>query len=147
MTSALYLGIIKVIFNQAVGSIPQIRKKEVNIMRKTISLIISVLMVVSLLSVGVFAAEGTAINNADDFKNMAADGVYYLAADITVDTTYETDFVGTLDGNGKTVTVQYTVRDTGTSSRPSCAGKYICTSLAPANVGAAGSSWLRPPRV
>ena len=74
-------------------------------MRKTLSLVISVIMVVSLLSVGVFAAEGTAINNADDFKNMAADGVYYLAADITVDTTYETDFVGTLDGNGKTVTV------------------------------------------
>ena len=74
-------------------------------MRKTLSLVISFIMVVSLLSVGVFAAEGTAINNADDFKNMAADGVYYLAADITVDTTYETDFVGTLDGNGKTVTV------------------------------------------
>ena len=74
-------------------------------MRKTLSLILGIVMIVSMFSVGVFAAEGTAINNAEEFKNMAADGNYYLAADITVDETYEPDFTGTLDGNGKTVTV------------------------------------------
>ena len=74
-------------------------------MRKTLSLIISVLMIVSLLSVGMSAAEGTAINNAEEFKSMAADGTYYLAADITIDASYEAEFTGTLDGNGKTVTV------------------------------------------
>ncbi len=74
-------------------------------MRKTLSLILSIVMIVSMLSVGVFAAEGTPIKTTEDFNNMAADGNYYLAADITVDTTYEADFTGTLDGNGKTVTV------------------------------------------
>ena len=80
-------------------------KKEVNIMRKTFSLILSVIMVLSLFTVGAFAAEGTAINSAEDFKNMTADGTYYLAADITVSETYAGTFTGTLDGNGKTVTV------------------------------------------
>ena len=80
-------------------------KKEVNIMRKTFSLILSVIMVLSLFTVGAFAAEGTAINSTEDFKNMTADGKYYLAADITVDATYAGEFTGTLDGNGKTVTV------------------------------------------
>ncbi len=74
-------------------------------MRKTFSLILSVIMVLSLFTVGAFAAEGTAINSADDFKNMTADGTYYLAADITVSETYAGEFTGTLDGNGKTVTV------------------------------------------
>ena len=74
-------------------------------MRKTFSLILSVIMVLSLFTVGAFAAEGTAINSAEDFKNMTADGKYYLAADITVDATYAGEFTGTFDGNGKTVTV------------------------------------------
>ena len=74
-------------------------------MRKTFSLILSVIMVLSLFTVGAFAAEGTAINSAEDFKNMTADGKYYLAADITVSETYAGTFTGTLDGNGKTVTV------------------------------------------
>ena len=80
-------------------------KKEVNIMRKTFSLILSVIMVLSLFTVGAFAAEGTAINSTEDFKNMTADGKYYLAADITVNATYAGEFTGTFDGNGKTVTV------------------------------------------
>ena len=74
-------------------------------MRKTFSLILSAIMILSLFTVGAFAAEGTAINSAEDFKNMAVDGTYYLAADITVSETYTETFTGTLDGNGKTVTV------------------------------------------
>ena len=74
-------------------------------MRKTFSLILSAIMILSLFTVGAFAAEGTAINSAEDFKNMAKDGTYYLAADITVSETYTETFTGTLDGNGKTVTV------------------------------------------
>ena len=74
-------------------------------MRKTLSILVSVLMIVSLFAVGVNAAEGTAINSADEFKAMAADGTYYLNADITVTETFESDFTGTLDGNGHTVTV------------------------------------------
>ena len=100
-------------------------KKEVNIMRKTFSLILSVIMVLSLFTVGAFAAEGTAINSAEDFKNMTADGTYYLAADITVSETYAGEFTGTLDGNGKTVTVSAPMFDkmNGTVKNLTTAGK------------------------
>ena len=47
----------------------------------------------------------TAINDADDFKNMVAGGSYKLAADITVTEPYAYDFSGTFDGNGHTVTL------------------------------------------
>ena len=58
-----------------------------------------------------------AIKTAEDFANMNADGEYYLAADITIDATWNggkevtatyaenTAFVGILDGKGHTVTV------------------------------------------
>ena len=52
-----------------------------------------------------YTPEGISINNAEDFANMSADGNYYLAADIEISATYAADFTGTLDGNGKTVTV------------------------------------------
>ena len=96
-----------IIYLHSVGQprLPEKIMKEVNIMRKTFSLILSVIMVLSLFTVGAVAAEGTAINSAEDFKNMTADGKYYLAADITVSETYAGTFTGTLDGNGKTVTV------------------------------------------
>lgn len=85
-------------------------------MRKTLSILLSVVMVLSVLAMGVVgagAAEGTAINTAEEFLAMAADGTYYLAADITVNETYvgkdaegnAVAFTGTLDGNGHTVTV------------------------------------------
>ena len=94
-------------------------------MRKTFSLILSVIMVLSLFTVGAFAAEGTAINSADDFKNMTADGTYYLAADITVSETYAGEFTGTFDGNGKTVTVSAPMFDkmNGTVKNLTTAGK------------------------
>ena len=74
-------------------------------MRKTLSLLISVIMILSLSVVGISAAEGKAITNADEFMSMAIDGTYYLANDITLNSTYDAIFLGVLDGNGKTVTV------------------------------------------
>ena len=50
----------------------------------------------------------TAINDADGFKNMVADGSYKLAADITVTEPYANDFSGTFDGNGHTVMLNIT---------------------------------------
>ncbi len=86
-------------------------------MKKITSMILSICMllaIVATLGISVAAApEGTAINSAADFAAMAADGKYYLNADITLDATYglpvgeaaATVFTGTLDGNGKTVTI------------------------------------------
>ena len=77
-------------------------------MRKIMSCVLSVIMVLSVFGAcfSVSAAtEGTAINSADDFLNMAAEGVYYLNADITVNVSYPNAFNGTFDGNGHTVTV------------------------------------------
>ncbi len=50
------------------------------------------------------------INNAEEFAAMLPYGKYYLNSDITITTSYAYDglmgaFTGTLDGNGKTVTV------------------------------------------
>ena len=50
----------------------------------------------------------TAINDADDFRDMVAGGSYKLAADITVTEPYANDFSGTFDGNGHTVTLNIT---------------------------------------
>ena len=47
----------------------------------------------------------TAINDADDFKNMVAGGSYKLTKDIIVTEPYASDFSGTFDGNGHTVTL------------------------------------------
>ena len=77
-------------------------------MRKTLSIILSVVMILSAccFALPVSAApEGTPINTADEFLAMAADGTYYLNADITLTASYEAPFSGTLDGNGKTVTI------------------------------------------
>ena len=77
-------------------------------MKKTISILVIVaMMLASILAIIPVAAaepEGTAITNADDFAAMAADGKYYLANDITLKASYG-EFKGTLDGNGKTITL------------------------------------------
>jgi hypothetical protein len=73
-------------------------------MRRTLSILIFAVMIVSMLCVGTSAAEGTAINSASDFAKMEPDGKYYLNADITVTTTYEKAFNGVFDGNGRTIT-------------------------------------------
>lgn len=50
----------------------------------------------------------TAINDADDFRDMDASGSYKLTADITVTEPYAYDFSGTFDGDGHTVTLNIT---------------------------------------
>ena len=85
-------------------------------MRKTLSLVLSVIMILAACSFAIPASaapEGTAINTADEFMAMVstpADATeptakYYLASDITLSTSYAEPFWGILDGNGKTVTV------------------------------------------
>lgn len=91
-------------------------------MRKIISVVLTAMMIFSLVAVGVFSTnvmaaneggkveagytpEGTAINTAAELAAVTAEGKYYLAADITMTSTITTEFKGTLDGNGKTVTV------------------------------------------
>ena len=85
-------------------------------MRKTLSIILCVMMLLSACSFAIPASaapEGTAINTADEFMAMVstpADATeptakYYLAADITLAGTYAEPFWGILDGNGKTLTV------------------------------------------
>ncbi len=79
-------------------------------MKKILSMILSLSMILAIaatMGLTVAAApEGTAIKSAADFAAMAADGKYYLANDITIEATYEARFLGTIDGNGKTVTVK-----------------------------------------
>ena len=85
----------------------EIQFQEVLIMRKTLSIILSAIMLLSacVFAIPASAAEGTPINTADDFLNMAAEGTYYLNADISLPGTYVNAFKGTFDGNGHTVTV------------------------------------------
>ena len=78
-------------------------------MKKTISiLVIIAMMLASLLAIVPISAadpEGTAVTNETEFLAMTADGTYYLANDIVLSQPYGTIFSGTLDGNGKTITV------------------------------------------
>lgn len=75
-------------------------------MKKIVSLVLCVVMVLSVACLSVFAApEGTAIKTAEEFAAMKADGTYYLDADIKLTSTYVEAFTGTLDGNGHTVTI------------------------------------------
>lgn len=71
---------------------------------KSVSIALSLLMVCALFCFGVSAADATPVSTAAEFAAMAADGNYVLAADITIEATYETAFTGTLDGAGHTVT-------------------------------------------
>ena len=104
------------------------RTKE---MKKTLSIIMALCMVLSVCFFSVSAAEAKvgsvaadykpaegaiAITDAAGFAAMAADGNYYLANDITIDATWNAGaavsstykenaaFTGTFDGNGKTIT-------------------------------------------
>ena len=83
--------------------------------KKLLAIIISVFMLISVVPVSVFASDapqqGTAITDAAGFAAMTADGTYYLAEDITVTETYQTEFKGTFNGNGKTITASTTLFD------------------------------------
>ena len=75
-------------------------------MKKIISIALTLCMVLGLCSFSVAAApEGTAITDAAGFAAMDPAGTYYLANDITIAEPYAQAFTGTLDGNGKTVTI------------------------------------------
>ena len=75
-------------------------------MKKIISIALTLCMVLGLCSFSVAAApEGTAITDAAGFLAMDPAGTYYLANDITINEPYAQAFTGTLDGNGKTVTL------------------------------------------
>ena len=79
-------------------------------MKKTLSVILTLCMLLGLCSFSVAAApEGTAITDAAGFAAMDPAGKYYLANDITVDATYAGVFAGVLDGNGKTITTSVPV--------------------------------------
>ena len=77
-------------------------------MKKFTALLLVVLMVVSFVPFGAFAAtEWTEVKTAEDFAKMT-DGKYWLTADIDLSkAAWNTiaDFKGTLNGNGKTITV------------------------------------------
>ena len=77
-------------------------------MKKFTALMLVVLMVVSFVPFGAFAAtEWTEVKTAEDFAKMT-DGKYWLTADIDLSKAAWTtiaEFSGTLNGNGKTVTV------------------------------------------
>ena len=74
-------------------------------MRKFLSALICVMMIVSLFAIGVSAdGEPTVITTAEQFAAMDPDGNYKLGADIAITASYAT-FNGTFDGDGHTVTV------------------------------------------
>lgn len=86
-------------------------------MKKALSLIMAIAMILSMSMISVYAEdvlliapapsapEGTAITSAAEFAAMDPAGTYYLANDITIAEPYATAFTGTIDGNGKTVTI------------------------------------------
>ncbi len=78
-------------------------------MKKLISfLLLAAMLITSAIAVIPASAstpEGTAVSTAAEFLAMDADGTYYLAADIELDSSYTKEFKGVLDGNGKTITL------------------------------------------
>ena len=79
-------------------------------MKRTISILVIVAMmlatVLAIVPASAATPEGTAISNVAEFAAMDPAGVYYLANDLTLSATYESaNFAGTLDGNGKTITL------------------------------------------
>ena len=88
---------------------------------RLLAMVISLMMIVATFPMGMITVsaeptatvnpQGQAINSAEEFAAMAADGTYYLAADITLTATYAEAFTGTFDGNGKTITTSVPVFD------------------------------------
>ena len=93
-------------------------------MKRTLSIILCLVMVLSLVAVSAYAApnadeigkvasgytpEGTGIDSLDKITDPA--GKYYLTKDVTAGATLTAEFKGTLDGNGKTITVSAPIFD------------------------------------
>ncbi|MCI5512844.1 MAG: hypothetical protein MR471_01850, partial [Clostridia bacterium] len=85
-------------------------------MKKQISILLSLLMIIGLAAVAplaVFAkddeAEPLPIADAASFAAMDQTGSYYLTADITIDATYIGTFAGILDGKGHKLTISVPV--------------------------------------
>ena len=77
-------------------------------MKKTVSFLIIISMLLSsvllLIPVGA-ASEGTPISSEAEFLAMNAGGDYYLTCDITLGSSYFSDFSGHLDGRGHKITL------------------------------------------
>lgn len=98
-------------------------------MKKLLSIVLALSMIATMLVFALpvnateiggvdtgYTPSGTAINSADDFANMTANGSYYLNADITISASWNNKatvsanagdnnaFSGTLDGNGHKIT-------------------------------------------
>lgn len=71
----------------------------------------------------------TAINDADGFKNMVAGGSYTLTKDIIVTEPYASDFSGTFDGNGHTVTLNITASTANVGLFSKLAGGAVVKNL------------------
>lgn len=83
--------------------------------KRVISLLLALVLALGLLPTAAFAAdEPTAINSATDFKNMKPNGKYILKQDITVKEPYASDFFGTFDGAGHTITLEITASSPNT---------------------------------
>lgn len=83
--------------------------------KRVISLLLALVLARGLLPTAAFAAdEPTAINSATDFKNMKPNGKYILKQDITVKEPYASDFFGTFDGAGHTITLEITASSPNT---------------------------------
>lgn len=131
-------------------------------MRKISAIILSLILIMSTLAVlaipasaedakveiGKVAADykpaegAIAVNTAEDFADMVADGNYYLAADIKINATYETDFTGTFDGCGKTITTSVSIFKTmnGTFKNATINGK-IEKGIAGKNYAGSVTAW------
>ncbi len=111
-------------------------------MKKTLAIILSLVMLMSAFSIIVTATDGTVstnaieIDSAEDLANIPETGLdkdYILTADITVtDDTYTpigdytNRFKGTFDGNNKTITVDITYSDkTFTTANTMTDAKYV----------------------
>ena len=122
-------------------------------MKKLIAIILSAVMLLSLVPAAVLAAPA-----ADEVGKVAAGytpvgkgiaslaeatdpaGSYYLTADITVSATLDVTFTGTIDGNGKTITVSAPVFTdfSGTLKNAVIAGAIDESAAESTNVGTVG---------
>ena len=109
---------------------------------KLMALVVAILMIASVVPMGAFAADvtpnGTPITSAEEFAAMKADGNYYLANNITLMSTYASEFSGTFDGNGKTITINCPIFDKVTNGTvKNFTVNSVAKTLVVANGGAA----------